>query len=240
VTPASELSSLLLPTFHTPDNLPLLTDSQGGETDQDANFMGLNRDHANQSCKDVVPRAEAHSDVQSLPNIAIEQNDTGTRAQPVIISDNSLPIKQERSDSSGAQVSKHSRAVSLTTSTAINKDQPQSNFSRPGKKDTLATDGIYFRFRSDSAHEPRERPFSQCNNVKLLFSNAKQGGLLKGEFSMAPILALQVPGIHEPIGILINDNKDFEKFVKVLEDAVGSTNEFHEKFVVEVRPDHFD
>jgi hypothetical protein len=73
-----------------------------------------------------------------------------------------------------------------------------------------------------------------------LISNAKQGGLLKGESIMAPLLAIQVPGIDEPIGICIGDSKDFEAFVEVRGDAVGSPYEVQEKFVVEVRPDHFD
>jgi hypothetical protein len=47
-------------------------------------------------------------------------------------------------------------------------------------------------------------------------------------------------GIDEPIGICIGDSKDFEAFVEVRGDAVGSPYEVQEKFVVEVRPDHFD
>jgi hypothetical protein len=57
---------------------------------------------------------------------------------------------------------------------------------------------------------------------------------------MAPLLALQVPGMNEPIGICVGDSKNFEAFVEIREDTVGSTYDIQENFVVEVRPDHFD
>lgn len=175
-----------------------------------------------------------------FPIVNIDQDQAGTRNQPIQLLDDLWTLKKECSDDLQAPISADPHTKSLIMSSAINEPQAQSHPCKPDRKSTVLADTVHFRFISDAALEPRERSFSQCNNVKKLFSNAKQGGLLEGDLSVASLLALQVPGISNPIGICIGDSKDFDKFVHILQDILEASHEDIKNFTVEVRADHLD
>jgi hypothetical protein len=99
---------------------------------------------------------------------------------------------------------------------------------------------VSFRFVADHISNPRERPFTRCDNVKLLFTNAKQGGLLNEETSMAHCLAFSVPGVAELVRVCIGDDMDFDDLVLVLKGRVALLTGQDEKLVVEVRADYSD
>lgn len=229
---ATTLGQEILPTPPDPSNLISLQD---GDAHQSATSgLPAEVDHRNLS-------GESAPDKQTtLPSVNIDRIKEGTRTQPFTVRDNSPPMKEERRENLRPRVPTDPQEQVETKSLKVDNNQSPEKPTPSAAKSPPVVNGVQFRFISDSPGVPRERSFAQCNNVRKLFAHAKQAGLSRGESLMPPLLALQIPGLCEPVGICIGDDKDFETFAEILETARGSTHEDQGDLVVEVRADRLD
>jgi hypothetical protein len=235
ISSASEIQKTLLASLPTPAVDPLPSDPQGGIQNQQATCAALV-----QPDPSLQPRSAIEIGLQGEDILlSFDQIKTGTENHPIQVVETPSAIKEEVPDKLNPEVPLDSRAKSATNSFALNEPKPPNPPPTLERKKASIAESVSLRFISDSASQPRVRLFSQCNNVKLLFANAKKGGLLEGEASAAPVLALQVPGISEPITIVLGDGEDFEHFVHLLEDRVAS-HDNQGGLVVDVRADQID
>lgn len=231
-----EPQTILSDSLPTPaaDRLPRAP--QDGQRNQRATCAALVQPDAG-----LEPRTdlEMTSRSEGMPSHS-DQNKIGSEEHPIRVFDVPPAIKEEVPAELNAKLPLESQARSATNSSALNATEPLNRSLKQESKKASIAESVSLHFISDSASQPRVRPFSQCNNVRLLFASAKKGGLLKGEASAAPVLALRLPGLSEPITITLGDSEDFDVFVRLLEDRVALSHDDQGGFVVVVTADQLD
>jgi hypothetical protein len=215
------------------DRLP--TDPQGEPQNQQATCAALVQPGPSLESRSV---AEMASQSEDMPPQS-DQNKMGSEKHPIQVVEIPTAIKEVPTELN-TEVSLNSRARSATNSSALNDTKSLNRPLKPERKNASVAESVSLQFISASAAQPRVRSFSQCSNVRLLFAHAKKGGLLAGEASAVPVLALRLPGVSEPITIALGDSEDFDLFVHLLEDHVALSYDGHGGFVVDVTADQLD
>jgi hypothetical protein len=169
-----------------------------------------------------------------------DQNQIGSEKYPIQIFDLQTAIKEEVHAELNPKPLLDSGARSATNFSTFNGSESLNRPVKSERKNASIGESVSLRFISASASQPRVRSFLQCNNVRLLFAHAKKGGLLEGEASAAPVLALRLPGMSEPNTIALGDNEDFDLFVRLLEDRIALSQDSQGVLIVDVTADQLE